>query len=63
MHYIHLAIFLLTVCALRVSKKIVNVNAVHNFKICSMALVNPKFVTRNHEYMLMRDFKLPPQCK
>jgi hypothetical protein len=28
-----------------------------------MALDNLKFVTRNHEYMLMRDLSLPLRCK
>jgi len=51
---------------LRVSRKIADMNAMHgvdNFKICSVVLDILKFVIKNHEYMLLRDFWLPPQCK
>ena len=38
-------------------------HGVGNFKICYVALDILKFVIRNHEYRLLRDFWLPPQCK
>jgi len=48
------------------SRKLGNMNAMHgvgSFKIFSMALDILKFVTRNHECMLMRDFMRLLQCK
>jgi hypothetical protein len=37
--------------------------SVDNFKVFSMALKTLELVTRNYEYILTRDFRLPPQCK